>query len=168
MDALTYLLDQHDEMDGIINGIEDASESRKKKALFGQMADKLAAHAAIEEKIFYPAVKAKQTDEMLLESTEEHLSIKRVLADMLALSVEDKRFDAKLLVLKEQLDHHNRDEEEVKLFPKVLALLSKDELDGLGGEMAAAYEQMITKHPRDSVPSETKRAGSGRLSEPVP
>ena len=39
---------------------------------------------------------AKQTEDNLLESAEEHLAIKRVLADLLDLDVDDDTFDAKL------------------------------------------------------------------------
>ncbi len=60
------------------------------------MADKLAAHAAIEERLFYPAVESSKTEDLVLESAEEHLSIKRVLADMLSMKGRRRAFDAKL------------------------------------------------------------------------
>lgn len=158
MNALDLLKEQHDEVDELISQIEDSDDPAEKAELFREMADKLAAHATMEEKLFYPAVKAKQTEEILVESTEEHLSIKRVLADMLELDPEDEHFDAKLSVMKEQIEHHAKEEEEGELFPKVKKLLSKDELEALGGEMMAMFEQLLEQEPRLNVPGETGEA----------
>jgi hemerythrin superfamily protein len=157
MDATKLLTEQHTEVDTLIAKIEKAEGSTKRQ-LFEQLADKVAAHSEIEEKIFYPAVMAKQTEDLLLESVEEHLSVKRVLADMLSLDTDDNHFDAKLSVLKEQLRHHAHDEEEKELFPKVRKIMSTDELEGLGGEMAAMFEKLADKSPRKAVPSQTRAA----------
>jgi hypothetical protein len=155
MNAIELLESQHEEVDALIAKIEAATSAKTKEALFIELADKLAAHAKIEETIFYPAVVAKQTEDILLESAEEHLSIKRVLADLLELDIDDETFDAKLAVMKEQLEHHAHEEEEKELFPKVEKLLDEDELEGLGDEMEVMFERLLEGSPRDSVPDET-------------
>ena len=155
IDALELLRMQHKEVEDLIGEIEDSDDPGEKAALFAEVADKIAAHSTIEEKIFYPAVMADKTRELLVESVEEHLSVKRVLADMLALDVEDEHFDAKLSVLKEQIRHHAHDEEEDTLFPKVRKLMSKDELAALGNELMAMFELLLEKAPRKNVPAET-------------
>lgn len=157
MNALELLEAQHAEVEDLIAKLE-ASEPRQKATLFIELADKLAAHAKIEETIFYPAVMARQTEEVLLESVEEHLAIKRVLADLLELDVDDDQFDAKLSVMKEQIEHHAREEEEGELFPKVKKLLDADVLDALGGEMLATFEALLESKPREQVPLETDAA----------
>lgn len=153
-DAIELLKSQHDEVDALIGKIEKAHGDQK-ATLFAELADNLAAHAKIEETIFYPAAMARQTEELLLESTEEHLSIKRALADMLITDVADPRFDALLTVLKEQVRHHARDEEEKELFPKVRKLMSADELAALGGELLAQFDTLIKTNPSRGVPEET-------------
>jgi hemerythrin superfamily protein len=159
INALDLLMEQHTEVDRLIEKIEKADRPELKRELFVQLADKVAAHATIEEKLFYPSVMAKQTHELLLESVEEHLAVKRVLADMLALDVEDEHFDAKLTVMKELLRHHAHDEEEGELFPKVRKLLSSDELAGLGNELLAMFEMLLERgQPRMIVPTETAEA----------
>lgn len=158
MNALDLLKEQHDEVDSLFAMIENAKDADKKSELFIELADKLAAHATIEEKLFYPAVKAKQTEELLVESVEEHLQIKRILADLLELDVDDDHFDAKLSVMKEEVEHHARDEEEEELFPKVKKLLDKDDLEALGGEMSAMFEELLEGEPRLNVPSQTGEA----------
>jgi hemerythrin superfamily protein len=158
MNALELLKDQHDVVDELIKKIEDEDDHDRKRDLFAELADKLAAHAAIEEKLFYPAVFAKQTEDILRESTEEHLQIKRVLADMLELDVDDDQFDAKLSVMKEEITHHAREEEEAELFPKVKKLLEEGDLEGLADEMQIMFDTLLAESPRMQVPSETDHA----------
>lgn len=59
-----------------------------RQKFFEDLADKRAAHATVEEQIFYPSVMHAKTSELLRESIEEHLAIKRVQADTLALDLE--------------------------------------------------------------------------------
>jgi hemerythrin superfamily protein len=156
--ALELLRSQHEEVDELISQIENSEDHDEKTDLFEKLADRIAAHSTIEEKLFYPSMVAKQTRELLLEFTEEHLAAKRLLADMLELDVEDEHFDAKLAVLKEELRHHAHDEEEDKLFPECEKIASEDELAALGGEMLAMYEEIIDEQPRNRVPDETVAA----------
>lgn len=150
---------QHDEVEMLIEQIEENDDADEKAELFRELADKLAAHSTMEEKLFYPSVMDESTEELLLESTEEHLAVKRVLADMLAMDVEDERFDAKLSVLKEQVRHHARDEEEGELFPKIRRAFSQDELAALGNECMALFEALLERgEPRMNVPRELRQA----------
>ena len=157
--ALELLMAQHEEVDALIEEIEDTEGPSEKARLFEALADKLAAHATIEEKLFYPAMMHETTRELLVESTEEHLSVKRLLADMMEIEPDDEHFAAKLTVLKEQVRHHAHDEEEDQLFPQVRELFDEDELAALGNEMLAMFEQLLEKgDPRRSVPTETRVA----------
>ena len=156
--ALELLRSQHEEVEELIEQIEDSDDPDDKAELFQMLADRLAAHSAIEEKMFYPSVMTEDTREQLIESTEEHLAVKRLLADMMELDCEDEHFDAKLTVLKENVRHHAHDEEEDKLFPEVEAMMDEEELAALGNEMLAMYEALIERAPRRNVPAETKQA----------
>jgi hemerythrin superfamily protein len=158
IDALELLKMQHDEVEDLISEIEESDDGEEKMDLFRELADKIAAHSSIEEKLFYPSVMSDDTEEQLLESTEEHLAVKRVLADMLEMEASDDRFDAKLSVLKEEIRHHARDEEEKKLFPKVRRMFTKDELAGLGNELMAMFERLLEQEPRNEVPMQTREA----------
>lgn len=158
LDVLQLLTSQHSEVDDLFEKLEGGKGDRA--ALFAELADKLAAHATVEEKIFYPASMATQTSEMLHESVEEHLEIKRLLADMLELDIEADadEFDAKLSVLKENVAHHAHEEEESKLFPMLRKLLSADERAALGNDVLALFESLIEQSPRFHVPEETAEA----------
>ena len=156
--VLELITTQHDLVDELIAKLEKGNlDGADKLAVFQQLADNLAAHAAMEEQLFYPAVREKQTEEILLESAEEHLAIKRVLADMLVTDLDAPRFDALLSVLKEEVEHHARDDEEGELFPKLRNLMSGEELAALGGEMLALFEQLLSTQPRNNVRKETDK-----------
>jgi hemerythrin superfamily protein len=160
MNATKLLESQHREVEKLFSKIEKARTLASKAELFAQIADKLAVHASIEEHHFYPAVKAKRTEDILLESLEEHLAIKRVISDLLELDADDATFDAKLEVLKEEVQHHV-EEEESDLFPKVRALMDEDRLEALGEEMSAEQAELEEQgDPRNAIPSETGQAAS--------
>jgi hemerythrin superfamily protein len=155
-DVLDLLEAQHKEVDELFLELEQGNGDRR--AVFTELADKLAAHAAAEEAIFYPSVMAKDTSDLLHESVEEHLSIKRVLADLVGTNIEDESFKAKLSVLKEQVTHHAHKEEEAKVFPKVRAALSKDERAALGNEYLVKFEELMQSHPYQNVRNEARAA----------
>ena len=155
-DVLEILTSQHDEVDELFEKLENRKGNRHE--LFLELADKLAAHATVEEKIFYPGVMSKKTNDMLHESVEEHLEIKCVLADLITMTVDHDTFDAKLSVLKENVTHHAHEEEEQKLFPMLRKMMSADELLALGNEVLAMFEALMPQHPYKNVPNETKAA----------
>ena len=157
MNAIELLKMQHEEAKKLFNQIE-AAEDEQKEELFEQLADALAVHATIEEKHFYPATKNARTEELLQEAVEEHLGIKRLIADLLEMSPEDAQFDAKVTVLKEQVEHHV-EEEEGELFPKVKKVLKEEELEDLGVVMEDMAEDLkAAGAPREAVPAETGSA----------
>ena len=134
MNAIELLRTQHEEAKGLFKKIEKA-EDDEKLDLFEQLADALAVHATIEEKQFYPATKNARTEELLQEAVEEHLAAKRLIADLLEMSVDDPQFDAKVAVLKEE------------------------ELEDLGVVMEDMAEDLkAAGAPRESVPAETGSA----------
>jgi len=157
VDAIELLKMQHEEAKKLFTEIE-AAEDEKKEELFEQLADALAVHATIEEKHFYPATKNARTEELLQEAVEEHLGIKRLIADLLEMSPEDAQFDAKVKVLKEQVEHHV-EEEEGELFPKVRKMFREDELDDLAVVMQDMADDLkAAGAPREAVPAETGSA----------
>jgi hemerythrin superfamily protein len=155
-DVLELLTSQHREVDDLFEKLEQGSGDRE--ALFMELADKLAAHAAAEEKVFYPSVMTEETSDMLHESVEEHLAIKRVLADLIAMKLDDEEFVAKLSVFKEEVSHHAHEEEEGKLFPELRAAMSPDELAALGNEYLVLFETLMQSHPYKNVPGEIAEA----------
>ena len=160
MNAIKLLKQQHREVEALFKQLEKAKSARPRMKAFEQIADKLAIHATIEEKHFYPSVKRRATEDILLEAVEEHLGVKRVIADLLELDADDPTFQAKAKVLKDLVEHHVEEEEDT-LFPKVSKALDADELEAIGEEMAATMEDLLEHgDPRAAIPSETEHAAS--------
>jgi hemerythrin superfamily protein len=155
MNAIDLLKEQHAALKALFKKIGKAEEADEKEELFTKIADDLAVHAAIEEKYFYPATKTTRTEELLREAVEEHLSQKRVIADLLDCPPDDPQFDAKIKVLMDAVQRH-MEEEENDLFPKVKKLLDKDQLKTLGAQMEETAEELKAEgSPRLRVPGET-------------
>ncbi|MDX2024457.1 MAG: hemerythrin domain-containing protein [Deltaproteobacteria bacterium] len=157
MDAIDFLVKHHRQLEQQLTTLK-RSETVDQNA-FDALADSLAAHITVEEEIFYPAVKARRTEEILLESLEEHLSLKRVLADLLDLGAKDQKFSPKLHVLAEQAEHHHEEEEE-HLFPKVRKVLDDAHRETLGAEMSARMTALMQASPRDRVRSQTAESAA--------
>ena len=158
MDAIDYLRRQHHEMERALAQVLETEDAASIKARFTEVADQLTMHIESEEQVFYPAVKAERTEDILLESLEEHLSLKRLLADLIALDAEDKTFEAKFKVLKEQTEHHHKEEEE-HLFPKVMKLLDAGKRASVGDRMQALQAELRRAgEPREMVNEQTETA----------
>ena len=160
MDAIALLRKQHDDVEALFKKFEKSEEDDEKQGIFEAIADNLAAHATIEEKVFYPVAYRdgeEDLEDMLREAFEEHLAAKRVIADLLDMKAGDENFDAKMKVLHEQIEHHI-EEEEHELFPKAKKEIAVDELEAMGVEMEEMFDALIDTDPRMEVPSETEEA----------
>jgi iron-sulfur cluster repair protein YtfE (RIC family) len=157
MNALDLLKNQHDEVMELFSQLEQTDDPDEKDALFQELADNLAAHTTIEEKIFYPAAYAKGTGDKLRVALQEHLAIKRVLADLLHMTPDHDSFDAKVKVLKDEFEHH-MEEEEGELFPAVERELGAVELNRLGADLDSLFEEEMQGDPSAAVPAQTEEA----------
>jgi hemerythrin superfamily protein len=152
MDAITLLKTDHREVEKLFKAFEKAGDRAKatKARTVDKIVEELSIHAAIEEQIFYPAVRAEveDADDEILEALEEHHVAKWLLSEIDKLGPEDERFDAKVTVLIENVRHHVR-EEESELFPDVRAALGRKRLAELGEAMAKAKKTAPKRpHPR--------------------
>jgi len=158
MDAIDYLLKQHRELEALLEQAMEAGDGDDARRLYERAADHLTMHMTAEEQVFYPAVRANRTEDILLESLEEHLSLKRVMADLLPMQPSDRNWEAKLHVLKEQAEHHHEEEEE-HLFPKVRKLIDAEQRQALGREMIELERKLEKRgEPRERVSGQTDAA----------
>jgi hemerythrin superfamily protein len=160
VNALKLLETQHREVETLFEEFESAGDGARKtkERLCAQIADALALHAELEEKLFYPEMKeaiGQEGEELLREAVEEHLSVKRLLDDLLDSSASDDQFDAKMKVLKEQVEHHVG-EEEGELWKKAKKACSSEELDDLGSRMEEMAEELRAEgHPAARISDQT-------------
>ncbi len=117
---------------------------RTKQALFETIKSELLVHMDIEETIFYPTVKATPSEELkddVREADEEHHVVKLLMTEISAMKPEDEQYDAKVTVLKENIEHHVK-EEEGEMFPLVKKRFDKARLEQLGDEMEERKETL--------------------------
>lgn len=162
-DVVDLLTEQHRRLEGLLGALQESQKPVERAALLRRAGDELAVHISSEEVVFYPAVHALRTEDILLESLEEHLSLKRLLADLLELPANDETFQPKCKVLQEQAEHHHKEEEE-HLFPEVRRLFKKDLREGLAAQVRAHQDGLraAAQPPREGVKSQTDAA------EPLP
>ena len=157
-DAISLLKDDHRAVEQLFKRFENAGSRAhvEKRDIVDRITEALSVHAAIEEQLFYPVVRATvpDTEAIALESLEEHHIVKWVLSELESMTPEDERFDAKVTVLIENVRHHVKEEEQ-EFFPLVRNELGRNSLSELGETMAAAKKTAPTHpHPRspDTAP----------------
>ncbi len=155
MDAITMLREDHQTVEKLFKRFEQAGERAyvEKRDLVDRIIEELSKHAAVEEQLFYPVTRATvpETDDVVLESIEEHHVVKWLLSELETMDPHDERFDAKVTVLIENVRHHV-EEEEGEYFPKVREELGRKALGELGEAMADA-KAVAPLHPHPRAPS---------------
>jgi hemerythrin superfamily protein len=145
MEALELLKQDHQKVKKLFKEAEGA-EGKKQQQIFDQIKAELEMHTHIEETVFYPAVqKYEELKDMVLESIEEHRQVKTLLREMDNLVSDSEKFEPKLKVLTENVEHHAEEEEEQKMFPKLRQLMNRQELEQLGEELEATKSQRQRK-----------------------
>jgi hypothetical protein len=166
MHAIALLKEQHKRIGALFRRAIESDECGK-QALFDELVMQLVLHTELEERCFYPAVRARRTEDVLLESLQEHWIMKRVLEQLLELPVADAAFDARLRVLHELIENHF-EEEENELLPKVARGFDKPALEALGAELQRYAAQFAAErdeqHQAAAVADQPARAASFRDS----
>ncbi len=152
MDAIKVLKDDHKTVEGLFKKFESAGDRahKTKRKLVDQIISDLSVHAAIEEQVFYPGVRASvsKAEDLVLESLEEHHIVKWTLSELENMDPQDERFDAKVTVLMESVRHHVK-EEEKEMFPKVRKAMKAADLKDLGARLEQAKVAAPTRpHPK--------------------
>src|SRR4051794_31322968 len=160
MDAIALLTRDHREVEALFKQFEKLTDRamKTKKNIVTKIVRELAIHSAVEEMLFYPAVRmaGMQADtragesaaETVLESLEEHHIVKWTLSELEKMKPDDERYDAKVKVLMESVRHHVEEEQD-ELFPKARRLLGPKMLEELGLRMEKAKKLAPTRpHPR--------------------
>jgi hypothetical protein len=158
MDPFELLKQDHQKVSGLFKQIEAAS-GQSKKTIFTRLKRELDVHAHIEEAIFYPVLeKTKDARDITLEAYEEHKVVKELLAELAAAKTINDEWTAKLTVLKENVEHHVK-EEEGELFDKAEDALDDRQLERLGDQMAAEKDKSLGKAPGATKAKSSKRTG---------
>ena len=138
MNAIELLKADHRVVEGLFKQAK-AVEADKQPPIFTKIKAELDVHAHIEETIFYPKLKEEGNQELVdivLEGIEEHRQVKMFLKELDALADDSEKFEPKLKVLMEDVEHHV-EEEENEMFSLVKEQFDADALNKLGAELEA-------------------------------
>ena len=150
-DAVSLLTSDHAEVRQMFEEyrqlLDDNAGDDRRGELAGQICSALTVHAEIEEDVFYPALRERLDDELLLDQAEvEHASVRDLVEQIESMEPDDALFDAKVLVLAEYVEHHV-EEEENEIFPQ--AEQSGIDLDQLGAELAERRRELMAELEED-------------------
>lgn len=150
-DPVAMLKEDHEKAKHLFDEFEDAEDDEARGDVVKTALRELTVHAALEEEIFYPAVREKLgDDDMMDEALEEHHFAKVAIAELEKMQPGDERFDAKFRVLAEMVRHHI-EEEESELLP---------EAERLGLDLAGLARRMASRklELQEAAPEAAKRS----------
>jgi hemerythrin superfamily protein len=151
-DVLDLLHEDHEKVKSLFSeALGDGSTAGKRSRLATQIVEELKLHAELEEKLFYPELRAKSkrdSDERenVLEAYEEHAAMKDAIRRLERDKSSPEEKKAKIQVLCDLVDHHVQ-EEEGELFGEARSLLGEDELRRIGARVAAAKSRKAKPAP---------------------
>ncbi len=148
MDAIKLLKDDHKNVKKLFREFEQSGDRayQTKQRIAEQAFTELEVHSAIEEEIFYPAVRERADrdgKEIVAEGIEEHHVVKTLIEEIRQLKPQDERFDAKFKVLTENVEHHI-EEEEKEMLPDAKETLG-DDIERLGDAMLQRKEELLAQ-----------------------
>ena len=141
MNAIELLKADHAAVADLFKQVE-ATEESEHQAIFVKIKNELDTHTHIEETIFYPKLQAdgdKALVDIVLEGIEEHHQVKMFLKELSAISSDSEKFEPKLKVLIEDVEHHVK-EEESEMFPLVKKQFDAQAIADLGSQMEKEKE----------------------------
>jgi hemerythrin superfamily protein len=162
--AVSLLKEDHDRVKWLFKQFETARNRSSRKKIVREALTELKVHAAVEEEIFYPAVRKAVGKEIMNEADEEHHVAKVLIAELDGMSGSESHFEAKFIVLAENVRHHIK-EEENEMLPKAKGI--KLDFYVLAEKMKRRKERLLT----DGVPSVGEeamvKASRGRGDSPA-
>jgi hypothetical protein len=139
MNAIALLEADHQKVKRLLTELDSTTERgiKTRTELFATIKGELTLHEIVEEEIFYPELKAHpRAHDIVLEAYEEHHVVDLLMGELEALDVSDETWGAKATVMKENIEHHIK-EEEGEMFKQARQVFDRQELDALGARMAA-------------------------------
>ena len=160
-DAISQLKQDHDKVKDLFDQFEKAESRIVKKSIAKQALTELKIHSTLEEEIFYPAVRKQVETKIMNEADEEHHVAKVLIAELEEMNGHGDHYDAKFVVLAENVRHHIK-EEEGEMLPEARRL--EIDFEKLGQEMMRRRKQLKAK----GVPAAAEKAmvaGKRRMAD---
>jgi hypothetical protein len=136
VDALELMTALHAEIELLFAAYTDATTNRA--SAFTTLADRLIAHALVEEALFYPNILAAGDLAQIGASVADQRAARRIVValQMIDPAVGSEMFEVQVAALRATHAVHAR-RDEGSLFPRVASSLGEEQLAALGEEMLA-------------------------------
>lgn len=151
-DATHILAADHRTVEDIFKQYENSSGLERKKGIADTICNELKIHTMIEEEIFYPALKGKIEESLLKEAYVEHDGAKVLVNEIADGSPDEDFYDAKVTVLKEEIEHHVREEEKMQDNMFQQARAADVDLDRLGEQLLARKKELKAQAEAGPLP----------------
>ncbi len=138
MDVTRLLKHDHNRVKELFRRYDAIEDPERRQQLFEDIHGELTVHARLEDELFYPALR-KDAREAIAGAVEEHLVVKRLLAELARLTPDHDRFAAKMKLLRDMTLRHIAEEEDAPegAFAMARRHLTRPQLDELGRRMEA-------------------------------
>jgi hemerythrin superfamily protein len=131
MDVFQLLKSDHKKVSGLFKKIATTTNRAVKTRhnLRTQLKNELELHASAEEAHFYPMLQEhSKTKKFVGEALKEHDEVKKTLAEVGRMPVDDDGFRARAKELERMVQHHVK-EEETEIFPAARETLGDEEIE---------------------------------------
>ncbi len=142
MKATELLVNQHREVEQLFEQLESVEEGDE-KIVREELARNLLGHMAIEEEMFYPAMREAMPERIALAEV-EHATARYALAQLLAAPPGDPTFRAKAAALDALIRNHVAMEEK-EILPRAENALGAEQIQQLSRRMEGRFEQVVSE-----------------------
>jgi hypothetical protein len=149
-DAIALLKADHRKVEDLFAKFEKTKDTERKSKIAQEICTELKIHTVIEEEIFYPALEGKIEDDLYHEAYVEHDGAKVLVNDIASGNPEDPFYDAKVMVLSEEIKHHVQEEE-----ARGKGMFAQAR--GAGVDLVALRDQMLAR--KQELMAEAKASG---------
>ncbi len=159
-DAIVVLKEDHKLIRGLFRQFEGAEDDDTKAAVVKRILEELTVHTYVENVEMYPRTRelVPELEDDVLESYEEHHVADVLCWELSSMTPADERFDAKVTVLIENVEHHVEEEED-EWFPKVRKALGRKELQLIGARMIE-LKKTAPRTPQNPSTSTSETVGA--------
>lgn len=151
IDAIELLLADHRKVEALFGKAEKVHNDGALAMTVRQICDELTIHMMIEEEIFYSAMRGTIDDAIIDEAIVEHDNARILIRDLLEAGPDEDYYAAKVKVLKEDIEHHVKEEEEKNgAFDQ--ARKRGVDLDAMGRRLAERKSELLKLADRAELP----------------
>ena len=128
MDIYARIKQDHEHARDLLKQLSaDGLASERRAQLFNDLKREIWVHAKVEETVFYmPLINRRRTRSESLEAVNEHHIANALLDELDSFPQDNDMWQSKFGVLKENLEHHMREEEE-EVFEEAAEIISEEQ-----------------------------------------